>query len=337
MPTAPVLSPARRWLHVLVHLTAIMFCLEGCSNQDKNPAGPGTTPAAPGSLSFDVFPIRQDGPAWSRGGLIAYRDNGIVCVNAAGAYLTDPSLAGLWILDPSTSARRRVTTSGEDPAWFPDAQRIAFESGGQIFTIQADGNDRLQLTSGGRNFFPRWTSKGDQITFDSDGGSEQSPYSIWIMRSDGTDKRLLCGALSARMADVGRDGDVTFIADGTAGTSALEVWAADTLCNRTQLTSGGGQSFTPRFGPSGEFIAFAAQSWEGGLPQIWVIGRGGSGQRQVTRDGGMYPSWSPNGDSLVYVKVDSNSNRTDRNVLWVIDANTGGEHQLLGPWPQRCR
>ena len=325
----PRLRSAGQLFYSLLALT-----LAGCSSDRERASTPFSISEEPGVTNFeDVFPLRHECPAWSRQGLIAYRDPGIICVDSHGAYRSDPSLAGLWVLDPRTNVRQRILPFGEVPAWSPDGQRIAFESGGQIFTVRVDGSELLQLTSSGRNVFPCWSSDGTRIAYDSDGGSQANPYSVWIMDSDGSNKSLLCNLSWARMPDLGPDGGVAFVAGGNPGTSALEVWTSDALCNRAQLTALGGYVSTPRYSPSGSLIVFASQG--DSLPQVWVTTQGGQ-LRQLTTSGGLSPSWSPSGDSLVYVRRDATSVSRNHNVLWVMDATTGVGHQLLDPWPHRC-
>ena len=58
------------------------------------------------------------------------------------------------------------------------------------------------------------------------------------------------------------------------------------------------------------------------------MGSDGSRPRQVTFEGGRYPSWSPDGTELVFTKENVRSNEPDVGVLWVLDPDTGHEWQL---------
>jgi hypothetical protein len=139
----------------------VALLVGGCSHRHAPTAPEPGQP--PGVVSYA---IHQGEPAWSSSGLIAYHDYGVTTIFRVGAWVEDASLAGLWILDPATGSRQRIAPFGESPAWSPDSSTLAFESGGQIYRVSADGSDLRQLTTTGMNFHPCWNPSGDQITFD---------------------------------------------------------------------------------------------------------------------------------------------------------------------------
>src|SRR6266487_4200175 len=57
--------------------------------------------------------------------------------------------------------------------------RIAFEQGGVIYSIRADGTSRRQLTTGTNSHSPRWSPNGGLLAFHRAGD-------LWVMKPDGS-------------------------------------------------------------------------------------------------------------------------------------------------------
>jgi len=118
-------------------------------------------------------------------------------------YLTELRSSGIVVADLAKHVIVKVTaTSGSSPAfgvsWAPDGSRIAFEDGGQIWTVRANGTVRVQLTRSGRNFTPAWSPDGKEIAFGSYDG-------LQVMAPDGSKQRTL---------DSGSEGRPTWSPDG---------------------------------------------------------------------------------------------------------------------------
>jgi TolB protein len=58
-----------------------------------------------------------------------------------------------------------------------------------------------------------------------------------------------------------------------------------------QITQGQGSNESPAYSPTGRHLAFTSN--RGGRTQVYLIGRDGRGERQVTTEGNNYsPAWS---------------------------------------------
>jgi len=58
-----------------------------------------------------------------------------------------------------------------------------------------------------------------------------------------------------------------------------------------QITQGVGSNESPAYSPSGRHVAFSSR--RGGQTNVYLIGRDGRGERQVTTDGNNYsPAWA---------------------------------------------
>ena len=86
---------------------------------------------------------------------------------------------------------------GQAPALSEDGAWLAyFDENYQIWTVNADGSQRTQLTSGHFDLYPSWSPDGKKIAFRRSTMIEGSSHSnIWIMNSDGSDQFPLADAL----------------------------------------------------------------------------------------------------------------------------------------------
>ena len=84
--------------------------------------------------------------------------------------------------------------SATNPAWSPDGQRIAFQRGRDIWTMNVDGTELRRLTaSSSSSEVPAWSPDGQRIAF-------QRGRDIWTMNVDGTDQRPFHQQPSALLA-----------------------------------------------------------------------------------------------------------------------------------------
>jgi len=152
----------------------------------------------------------------------------------------------------------------------PDGKKIAFASDrdgtSRIYAINVDGTGLVKLTSeAAGDLSPRWSPDGKQIAFSRTG-------SLYIMDSDGSNARRITEA---------------------------EPEASAAPCKAGAFLGG--------WSPDGKRLTFYAASATRGLGQICIIGSDGSGLTVVASEPPAYhvePSWSPDGEWIVYRFID---------------------------------
>lgn len=283
-----------------------------------------------------VYPRIDAYPAWSPDGKrIIYNHYGITRIDIGGSYTVNPDSEGLWIISSDGSTPHLVTKgSQENACWSPDGKWVAFEMGAQIYKAPinengVDTSNLVQLTFAGRNFFPAWRSDGDWIAYDSDLDEPNGANVIWIMRNDGTEAKDISehGVGECRMPDWSPDGKL-MVYQRYIGDGAPEIFRMDSSGkNSTQLTHDDGFDNYPRYSPSGTKIAFESNT------QIWTMDADGTNLRRLTSDGGMQPSWSPDGQKIVYIGFTQKEYNPESNgTLWIMNSDGSVKHQLThGP------
>ncbi len=184
---------------------------------------------------------------------------------------------------------------------------------------------------------PRASGNG-RIAFP--GRDAQGRQQIFTIRIDGTDRRQLTFEANNSMPSWSPDGRRLVYVSRTP-IPYLTIADEDGGNKRTLLMGD-----APDWGP-GDLIAYTSADQTvptpGAPPEIWVVGADGGTPRQVTSGGvhmgRVHPSWSPDGERLVYMQLTPQDPATDdtnngcpalpmRAELWVVNAD-GSNPQLL--------
>jgi len=249
--------------------------------------------------------VRDDYPTWSPDGtkiaFLRQMESGysINLMNADGTNAVE--LTTVVLNNGSAYPYERFAMS-----WSPDGEKLAFQDGTDIYTINIDGTGRANLTNGQFiNYEPTWSPDGLRIAFSRSLFSHGSYPEIFTMKADGTDVRQNTDSedyCESRSPDWSRAGDRIVFADCVnIDPYSISVVNPDgTDLQRILPYANSPVNNMPKWSPDGQKIVFYRNSYcnpvcTNSISQIWAMNKDGSGLIQLTNatPNNFHPDWQP--------------------------------------------
>jgi len=305
------------WL-LLVLLSA------GChqtSNQDTSP--------------FDTHEIttrpNYGYPEWGPHNWILF---GYTPLDAQGNFKTDST--GLYLMKYGSKEKQLfLPTSQMDLTtfrWSPDGKWIVGSiHAHQIVKMSFPGKqiDTLTSQSDHHLVFPSWSPDGKTIVYTDDEPRETE--GLWMVAANGQyEPRLFLHQFPMSYypdwSPVSSREIAMIIFTNMKGHVNLAL--LDTLTQQIQPIAYNKAGIRePVFSPDGQKLLYYTYPTDTDEGQVWVVNRDGSGKKQLTRKGGEWPCWSPDGKYILYTRFSYiHPDQYGNGKLWIMRADGLDKH-----------
>jgi Tol biopolymer transport system component/DNA-binding winged helix-turn-helix (wHTH) protein len=275
-------------------------------------------PLSPGSSEATGAPVSLTQGTNYRKGLPTFSPDGrrIAYTDFRGGSNQD-----VWVMDADGKNPLQLTTDPAidwAPSWFPDNDRIAFQSNRQgrqaFWSISTkSGKETLLVDPGLAIGFPMLSPDGKQIAFNS---TKSGTINIWVVPVEGGEPRQLTfDSEQAGWPCMSPDGRFIGFQMKRGENTHIMVMPADGG-TPMQLTFDQGQSWPHNWSPDGDKIVFAGQRND--VWNVFWVSRATKERKQMTTNSKLnayvrYPAWSPLGNQIAYEYSESIGN------IWLLE------------------
>ena len=275
---------------------------------------PADIPGTPADVKFEAYSSPPPNAAMLAFGNLGVSGNGVTVQGWLYDVknVTSPQVLGKQYTDAATTAAARTIAHkfadeiifrlGGGIAGIAESSIYYVRSGGsghkEIWAMDYDGNNQRQITRlGSISLSPRISPDGSRLAFSS---ITKSSWEI-LMYSMDLNRLVTFPRFGGGNYSPAWSSDGTRLALASSRGGATEIYVCDSGGkNMKQLTSSRGPESSPTWNrKTNSQIAFV--SGRTGLPQIYTMEADGTNVQRLTDQGyAVSPSWSPNGQFLVF-------------------------------------
>jgi dipeptidyl aminopeptidase/acylaminoacyl peptidase len=250
-------------------------------------------------------------------------------------FVLDRDTSDVWLLDVEGVAPERLTTGRDlmpywedtDPQLSPDGSTVAYVDGDHVCVVPTAGGPPRQLAEG---WDPVWIDD-ERLVVGVERGRASRLAVVDV--SDPWPRPLAANELgdeeAAAVSPDGTEVVYEFRPRDDLKRYELRVTSLETGETRALTGTPGMRDGEPAWSPDGSTIAYVSE--RPGRYEIHLVGRDGSGDRQLTSDAGDFSElrWHPDGSRLAAIR-----GRRGRYDLVSVDAETGAVETLApgGVW-----
>jgi len=281
-----------------------------------------------GGIPVEELPGAEPPDGWRLEAIAATERPRSLTLGADGrtaVYIQDRDTSDVWLLDLEGGTPERLTT-GRDPLPYwedteprlsPDGSTVAYADDGHVWLVATAGEPPRRLVEGDA---PVWVDDARLlVTVERDRTTRLAVVSVddpWPRRLAATDELGDEGA-----AAVSPDGtQVAYEFRPREDLKRYEIRVAGLATGETRALTGtpGMRDGEPAWSPDGETVAYLSE--RPGWYEVHLVGRDGSDDRQLTRDGADFSElrWHPAGSRLAAIRC-----RRGRYDLVTVDVATG--------------
>lgn len=200
----------------------------------------------------------------------------------------------VFLFDSSMDIPKALTSDyvhDSRPVWSPDGKRIAYESDGDIWIMNFDGRNKIQVTDTDYiEQFPAWSPDGKKLVFTSDQDGDDELFIIDLETKNL--QQITFNLVSDWTPDWSPNGKRIVFASGEEETKSI--YSIDLNGNSLRRwTIDFGNCESPVWSPDGRYVAFTSD--ESGAREVYMISVDLQNVERITYIFGeaTRPSWSP--------------------------------------------